>query len=239
MRSHLVAGGTCEHRKSGQFYVVGPVFQRWIGGERTIRFSCLGAVVTVWGGARAPCSWHGASGTGRPGGRARPWRGDAGCAPRQCGRVMAVLATEPGLGCLSVANTGGPEEFQALFQALDQFNAAVVGPADFRPLVVLLRDSDGAVTGGLWGRSCYGWLTIQMLFVPQALRGRRLGSAMVGAAAVEARARGCIGMQVDTFSFQARGFYERLGFSVMGVQEDLPPGHRCYYLTRRLDIVAH
>jgi GNAT superfamily N-acetyltransferase len=133
-----------------------------------------------------------------------------------------------------LAQSCTPGDFQAIFQALDNFNAAVMGQADFQPLALLLHDPAGAVAGGLWGRTGYGWLMIQMMFVPNARRRQGLGGSMVAQAEAEARRRGCIGVQVDTFSLQARGFYEKLGFTVVGVQEDLPPGHRCYYLTKRL-----
>ena len=46
---------------------------------------------------------------------------------------------------------------------------------------------------------------------------------------------GCAGMQVDTFGFQAQPFYERMGFTVFGVQPNFPPGHRCVYLRKQFD----
>jgi hypothetical protein len=39
---------------------------------------------------------------------------------------------------------------------------------------------------------------------------------------------------LDTFSFQARGFYEKLGYCVFGTLDDYPPGHSRFYLTKRL-----
>jgi len=50
----------------------------------------------------------------------------------------------------------------------------------------------------------------------------------------EADRRGCIGVWVDTHSFQAPGFYERLGYSPFGVIEDYPPGHSRLFLQKRL-----
>jgi GNAT superfamily N-acetyltransferase len=147
---------------------------------------------------------------------------------------VSTAAEPEGESGAELAQSCTAGDFLAIFQALDDFNAAVVGQAEFQPLAMPLRDAEGVVTGGLWGRTGYGWLMIQMMFVPLARRRQGLGASMVAKAEAEARRRGCIGMQVDTFSFQACGFYERLGFAVIGVQEDLPPGHRCYYLTKRL-----
>lgn len=50
----------------------------------------------------------------------------------------------------------------------------------------------------------------------------------------EGRLRGCIGVYLDTFDFQARPFYEKLGFTVFGTLEDYPPGHRRFFLKKRL-----
>ncbi len=86
------------------------------------------------------------------------------------------------------------------------------------------------MTGGLWGCTLFQWLHVQMLFVPERLRGQGVGSALMATAETEARARGCHGVLVDTFSFQAAPFYQKLGFTLFGVLEDFPPGHdRLYF----------
>ena len=51
----------------------------------------------------------------------------------------------------------------------------------------------------------------------------------------EARDRGCVGAHLDTYSFQARGFYEKQGHSVFGALPDCPPGHARFFLSKRLD----
>jgi GNAT superfamily N-acetyltransferase len=146
--------------------------------------------------------------------------------------MTAVTVLRGTGGSITVPQTPSEADFQTIFRALDQFNAPVVGHAQFIPLAALLHDEGGAVVGGLWGRTGYSWLSIQMLFVPAFMRGRGIGSALVCAAEIEARKRGCLGMLVDTFSFQAQPFYERLGFSVIGVQENFPPGYCCIYLRK-------
>ena len=50
----------------------------------------------------------------------------------------------------------------------------------------------------------------------------------------EAIRRGCRTIWLDTFTFQARGFYERLGYSVFGTLEDYPPGHSRFFLKKSL-----
>ena len=92
----------------------------------------------------------------------------------------------------------------------------------------------GIVTGGLWGVTLFRWLEVEMLFVPRPMRGQGVGSALMAAAETEARDRGCLGIRVDAFSFQAGQFYEKIGFSLFGALEDCPPGHQRLFFQKRL-----
>ena len=135
---------------------------------------------------------------------------------------------------IELSDPPDPAAWTALGAALDRHNAAFAGPADPRQLVLLLRDEAGQITGGLWGRTLYQWLWIWYLVVPEALRGQGVGTALIRRAEQEALARGCRGSLLDTFSFQARPFYERLGYQVFGQVDDFPPGHQAFFLQRRL-----
>ena len=86
--------------------------------------------------------------------------------------------------------------------------------------------------GGLWGRTAGTWLFVELLFIPEEMRRNGLGRKMMATAEEEARARACRGVWLDTFSFQARGFYEKLGYSVFGAIENFPPGHARYFLKK-------
>lgn len=119
---------------------------------------------------------------------------------------------------------------------LDAFNDSRTGPEPDLPLALLIVDErDGAPQGGLWGRSYYGWLFVELLFVPEGLRGTGVGTELLRRAEAEAVRRGCHGVWLDSFSFQAPGFYRRLGYEVFGVVEDYPPGQRRFFLKKRLD----
>ena len=39
---------------------------------------------------------------------------------------------------------------------------------------------------------------------------------------------------LDTFEFQARGFYERLGYTCFGRLEDYPPGFARYFMKKTM-----
>jgi len=127
-----------------------------------------------------------------------------------------------------------PGTFEAIFSRLDENSRPLIGPAVARLLVIPIRDGAASVVGGFWGMTMFGWLHAQMLFVPEAARGRGFGTAIMGMAEREARARGCAGACVDTFDFQAARFYERLGFSRFGVLDEYPPGFQRIYFRKRI-----
>jgi len=137
---------------------------------------------------------------------------------------------------LHVTDQPSEADQAAIRAGLIAFNAAATGlPSGTRTdLAVLVRDAQRQTIGGATGSSYYGWMVIDMLWLPQALRGKDLGREIMLAAEREAIARGCLGIRLDTFSFQARGFYEKLGYTVFGTLPDHPPGHTRYWLAKRL-----
>ncbi|HEY5801084.1 MAG TPA: GNAT family N-acetyltransferase, partial [Burkholderiaceae bacterium] len=88
--------------------------------------------------------------------------------------------------------------------------------------------------GGLWGMTGFGWLFVQLLSVPDDLRGQGVGRELMAMAEAEAKARGCSGVWLDTFEFQARGFYEKLGYQQFGEIAEYPPGYARYFLKKTL-----
>lgn len=134
---------------------------------------------------------------------------------------------------LSVSDTDDQALREAVLAGLVAHNEAAAGPGGYRPLNIALHQ-DGRIAGGLIGYSFHRWLFIHLFHVDAALRGIGIGTRMIGMAEDEARARGCIGVHLDSFSFQARPFYERHGYRVFGTLGDFPPGHMRYFLSKRI-----
>jgi GNAT superfamily N-acetyltransferase len=122
----------------------------------------------------------------------------------------------------------------AIVGPLLAYNTQQTGTNDYRPLVLTIDEGDGQVVGGLWGRTALGWLFVELLFVPESLRGRGIGADLMLRAEREAVARGCHSAWLDTFEFQARKFYERLGYSCFGHLADYPAGFSRYFMKKAL-----
>jgi GNAT superfamily N-acetyltransferase len=123
-----------------------------------------------------------------------------------------------------------------LEEGLGASNEVAAGAHGYRPLTLSVHlPGAAAPVGGLYGGSFFRWMFIKLFHLPPELRRQGLGSILLARAEAEARARGCVGIHLDTFSFQARPFYEKHGFRLFGTLEDFPPGHRRYFMCKRLD----
>lgn len=109
---------------------------------------------------------------------------------------------------------------------------------DVQPLGVLARDGGGTVRGGLVAHTVASWLSVDLVWVDEPLRQAGIGSELVRRAEAAAVARGCIGSHVSTGSFEAPGFYRRLGYTEFGSIPDFPPGHRRLWFYKRLNAGA-
>ena len=107
-----------------------------------------------------------------------------------------------------------------------------VGARDWQPLGLALRAPDGALMGGLYGATMWGWLMVDGLWVAEELRGRSLGRRLLLAArggSGRAWVSRCVAW---AFGFQSRGFYERLGYTVFAELDDFPNGYTHYHLRK-------
>jgi GNAT superfamily N-acetyltransferase len=88
----------------------------------------------------------------------------------------------------------------------------------------------------LYGKTSFEWLFIELLFVPELLRGRGIGSKLVKMAEKEAIIRNCPNAWLDTFEFQAREFYEKLGYQVFAELPNFPRNHKRFFLKKSLTL---
>jgi GNAT superfamily N-acetyltransferase len=135
---------------------------------------------------------------------------------------------------LSVEENPADADKEIIFQGLNQYNRLYAEPANHRPLAVFLRSEEGAVVGGLTADTYWGWLYVILFWLAEEVRGQGYGQAILAAAENEARQRGCHHAHLDTLSFQALPFYEKQGYTIWGVLEDMPVGHKRYYLQKAL-----
>jgi GNAT superfamily N-acetyltransferase len=126
----------------------------------------------------------------------------------------------------------GPTRRQILGE-LVRYNTAAVGRRDHKPLAITVEER-GKVVGGLVGETYLDWLAIELLWISDEHRRKGLGKLLLAKAESEARKRGARNVYLNTFSFQAPGFYERLGYKEFGRLSDFPKGHSRHWLQKAL-----
>jgi GNAT superfamily N-acetyltransferase len=125
-------------------------------------------------------------------------------------------------------------EWGIIGPAIQKYNAQQAGDDRARNLCFVLRGPNEEVVGGVIGTTYWNWLSVELLWVKEELRGRGYGYRLLTLAEEEARRRGDMHAHLDTFSFQAPGFYEKHGYRVFGELQDFPPAHQRYFLTKPL-----
>jgi GNAT superfamily N-acetyltransferase len=126
------------------------------------------------------------------------------------------------------------DDVEALARGLNEHAVRYTGVAGFREIAVFVRDEDGALMGGVWGYVNWNWLWVGAVWLSEELRGRGYGRQMMEKLEHTARVRGCLYAHLDTFSFQARPFYEGLGYEVFATLDDYPPGHQRFFMKKAL-----
>ncbi len=136
---------------------------------------------------------------------------------------------------LTPSEDPAPDDVRALQERLYEYNVEQTGHDDGRWLALFVRDAGGRMVAGLHGWTWGGWLKVSDLWIERAHRREGLGTRLLQAAEDEARARGCRRATLSTYSFQAPLFYQKHGYRVVGVVDDMPAGHRHYTLVKELD----
>lgn len=130
---------------------------------------------------------------------------------------------------------GGPvTDVDEVGHALHAFNVAYTGEHTHQPVRFFVRDDAGAVAGGLIADVYLDWMFVQMLWLDEKLRGGGTGAELMGRAEEAARELGCSGIWLDTFSFQAPGFYRKLGFEEFGRLDEYPRGFSRHFFRKML-----
>jgi GNAT superfamily N-acetyltransferase len=105
---------------------------------------------------------------------------------------------------------------------------------DWAPCWIIGRDKNEAVQAGIRFVLAFEWLFVNWLWVADSYRKHGVGSQLMAGAEAAARDHGCRAAYLDTFTFQAPKFYERLGYQEFGRLNDFPPGHARIWFSKAL-----
>ena len=127
-------------------------------------------------------------------------------------------------------------EIEFVNNALEKFNNEHAGPDNHVLLNNVEYDENQNVIAGILGGTYWGWLHIDILWVDEKFRRKKIGSQLLIAAENEAKKRGCHSVHVDTMSWQAPGFYRKHGYELISELDNIPNGYKKFHFIKRLDV---
>jgi len=99
---------------------------------------------------------------------------------------------------------------------------------------IMVVDHESQWLGGITAELFWNWVELHDFWLSETLRGQGLGGSLLAQIEHIGREHGASKVLLSTFEFQARTFYERHGYKVVGVVEDYPPGSNYYTMVKVL-----
>ncbi len=90
------------------------------------------------------------------------------------------------------------------------------------------------LVGGAIGYIKYNWYFLDLLYIDDEYRGQDIGTELINRIEKLARKEKLVGIRMETWDFQARGFYEKNGYIVYAEIKDCPPGTIDYFLKKEI-----
>jgi ribosomal protein S18 acetylase RimI-like enzyme len=128
------------------------------------------------------------------------------------------------------------EEIDTVIEGLRHFNSPYLGKQKSTHFAVYLRDEKNQVVGGVlaWMRPGIQLLYIDSIWISKPVRNKGYGNQLMLVAEAEGKKHGCTHAQVDTLSFQAEPFYQKLGYERIGVVEKHYGPHDSIFMRKEL-----
>jgi GNAT superfamily N-acetyltransferase len=123
---------------------------------------------------------------------------------------------------------------QALMAGMKAFNGAAVPELNAHKIVAAIRDDAGRIVGGVIGRLAGDSVYMEVVWTDASVRGTGQGRAMMLLAEAEAKRLGAREAWLYTMSFQAKPFYEKLGYAQFGELDWLDGRHKRHFMRKDL-----
>ena len=135
---------------------------------------------------------------------------------------------------LNIEDQPDPGDLRFLEDQIIKHNYAHAGADDGCGLAIFIRNDQYEIIAGISGYTWAGMCEIEFLWVRDDLQGQGIGKDLLLAAEQEARDRGCSIIILGSYSFQAPGFYQKMGYELVARIDNCPPNHSNYYFRKTL-----
>ena len=115
---------------------------------------------------------------------------------------------------LSFEENPNQEDIQVLIRGITDYAKQQRGFQSLDFFAFFIRDEKNIIVGGCSGGTLYGGLHIDNLWVSDSIRNTGWGTKLVNAALTYGKEKNCSFATVNTMDWEARGFYQKLGFRI-------------------------
>lgn len=126
------------------------------------------------------------------------------------------------------------EVLQVLMAGMKAFNGAAVPGLQSHKIVAAIRDDNGKVRGGVIGRLAEDSVYVEIVYTDDGVRGTGFGNKAMLMVEAEAKRLGAREAWLYTMSFQAKPFYEKLGYHQFAELEWKNGEHRRHFMRKDL-----
>jgi len=127
-----------------------------------------------------------------------------------------------------------PELKKQLDAGFSHYSIATTGFDEKHESIAFVAMQDGIFAGAIVVEVFWGALHIKYLFVEEQFRGRGLATQLIEKGLVYGGDEGCSFAFVETMSFQALEFYQKLGFELEFTRDGYSHGTSFHYLKKTL-----
>ncbi len=139
---------------------------------------------------------------------------------------------------IEITTKASKNDAEVLSEGITDYNKSTVSELESNDaevrFFVFARNSNNKITGGIRAACYWNTLHIELLWLSQECRGQGFGKIILGFAEEFAKINNCEKVFVETTSWQAKPFYEKNGYNLIGTLKDRPKGYVSYYLTKNL-----
>jgi len=136
---------------------------------------------------------------------------------------------------LRILTSNNPEKtYQVISSGLRTFNISFLGQYQSEPIAIDVLNDKGEVLGGAFGSVQLEWLFIEILWLPENMRHRGIGTTLLQFLEDSALRLGAKQATLDTMGFQAENFYKKNGYSEFGRIPNFASGYDRIYMSKNL-----
>lgn len=117
---------------------------------------------------------------------------------------------------IELIETPSTTDVAALYDGLHAFNLQHIPNLNEISLGLFIRNNNEEIVGGAVAVILPSIMQIKYLWLAESIRDQGIGKNIMQRLENEARARGLQSIALETYTFQAPEFYEKLGFNEVG-----------------------